>query len=452
MKIKKITALILAIVLLVSALPSGSINVGAEDQPIYSGGTYYYYTLSNNEATIVEVFPSISGEIVIPSVLGDCPVTAIGDKAFYHAYNITKITVPGCVKTIGESAFSLCSALKSVVISDGVTAIDDYAFYYCDELKSIVLPDSVKDIGSSAFYSCKKLVDITLPANITKIGYRLFRECLSLKSITIPSGVKEIAQEAFYSCDALESITLPSGLTSIGYNAFFFCGKLKDINLPSGLTEIKGGAFGWCESFTTVNIPASVKTIEDGAFQSCSNISSFTVDKGNKYYYSSDNCLIETATKRLIFACNTDTIIVDRNVAIIDGGFNYDNSKITTIVIPKSVKTISSYAFAGCANLSTIYYTGSQAEWNSISVGTGNDKLSSVNIIYNYTPPYTPGDIDDNGNIDLQDVVVLAQYVAGWSVNCNEDALNVNGAGGIDLQDVVLLAQYIAGWSGIILY
>ena len=63
---------------------------------------------------------------------------------------------------------------------------------------------------------------------------------------------------------------------------------------------------------------------------------------------------------------------------------------------------------------------------------------------------YTPGDIDGNDNVDLSDVVVLAQYAAGWDVTCNEAALDVDGNGTIDLHDVVILAQYVAGWDVVI--
>ncbi|MBE6761203.1 MAG: hypothetical protein E7551_02840 [Ruminococcaceae bacterium] len=58
-------------------------------------------------------------------------------------------------------------------------------------------------------------------------------------------------------------------------------------------------------------------------------------------------------------------------------------------------------------------------------------------------------DIDANGVCNLQDLVVLAQYVAEWKgLEYVESELNVNGdaEGIVDLTDVVLLSQIIAGW------
>ncbi len=62
-------------------------------------------------------------------------------------------------------------------------------------------------------------------------------------------------------------------------------------------------------------------------------------------------------------------------------------------------------------------------------------------------PKGTAGDVNGSETIDLDDVVLLAQYVAGWQVELNLDVANVNGEGEIDLDDVVLLAQYVAGWD-----
>lgn len=63
--------------------------------------------------------------------------------------------------------------------------------------------------------------------------------------------------------------------------------------------------------------------------------------------------------------------------------------------------------------------------------------------------PYIPGDIDDDGDVSLTDIVIMAQYIAEWDVVCNEAALDVNGDETVTLQDVTHLAQYVAGWEGI---
>ena len=62
---------------------------------------------------------------------------------------------------------------------------------------------------------------------------------------------------------------------------------------------------------------------------------------------------------------------------------------------------------------------------------------------------FTPGNVngDELNAVDLTDVVLLAQYVAKWEVDCVVEALDPNGDGDASLTDVVLLAQYVAKWD-----
>ncbi len=59
------------------------------------------------------------------------------------------------------------------------------------------------------------------------------------------------------------------------------------------------------------------------------------------------------------------------------------------------------------------------------------------------------GDVDGSGGKPkLKDVVLLYQYVSGWSVSIEESVADVDGSGGKPkLKDVVLLYQYVSGWS-----
>ncbi len=60
---------------------------------------------------------------------------------------------------------------------------------------------------------------------------------------------------------------------------------------------------------------------------------------------------------------------------------------------------------------------------------------------------FVAGDITGDTNVDLTDVNLLAQYLAGWNVKINEAALDADGDGAINLNDLILLAQYVAGWD-----
>lgn len=51
------------------------------------------------------------------------------------------------------------------------------------------------------------------------------------------------------------------------------------------------------------------------------------------------------------------------------------------------VTSIGEYAFWHCGNLTHIYYTGTEEEWNAIAKGSRWDNgTPSYTIHYNYTP------------------------------------------------------------------
>lgn len=60
---------------------------------------------------------------------------------------------------------------------------------------------------------------------------------------------------------------------------------------------------------------------------------------------------------------------------------------------------------------------------------------------------HMPGDINNDGKVNLRDVIRLNQYVAGWNVTVDSGSTDVNGDGKTNLRDVIRLNQYVAGWN-----
>lgn len=57
------------------------------------------------------------------------------------------------------------------------------------------------------------------------------------------------------------------------------------------------------------------------------------------------------------------------------------------------------------------------------------------------------GDVNDSGEIDIRDVVLLYQHISHRAVTINLTKADTNGDGDVSIRDVVLLYQYISNWN-----
>ena len=57
---------------------------------------------------------------------------------------------------------------------------------------------------------------------------------------------------------------------------------------------------------------------------------------------------------------------------------------LTSITIPDSVTHILENAFYNCDSLETVYYSGSEDDWNSIYIEGLNKPLQNAEIVFNH--------------------------------------------------------------------
>ena len=73
-----------------------------------------------------------------------------------------------------------------------------------------------------------------------------------------------------------------------------------------------------------------------------------------------------------------------------------------------------------------------------------NIKVAAFSRLVDYT---VKGDINGDGSLDDNDVLIFRRYLAKWNVIVIESAIDFNGDGGVDDNDVNLLARYLAKWD-----
>ena len=259
-----------------SLLPAAGLTVCAEEE----GEVLHLirYSIQNGEVTVTGSDLE-TGELIIPSEIEGCPVTAIEAHAF-STTRFSKITLPDTLKTIGTDAFYSCTRLESVVIPSGVTEIGFNAFAKCKSLKTVVFSDGVTSVGESAFTDCPALESVSLPEALTTVETLAFSGCKNLKEVSIPAGVTSIGRNAFRGTAWLEAqraanplvtvndilldaqtaagnVVIPDSVKTLSPAAFFQASGLKSVVIPDGVTALPEDLFLDCTGLTEIVIPDS---------------------------------------------------------------------------------------------------------------------------------------------------------------------------------------------------
>ncbi len=338
-------------------------------------------------------YGAFDGCITLTSIEIPEGITSIGDRAFANCDNLTSVTIPETVTSIGDYAFYDCINLTNIEIPDSITSIGNYVFYRCKSLTSIEIRDSITSIGIYAFGWCNSLASIEIPDSVTSIGEYAFANCPNLTSVTIGNGVTSIGDSAFLDCESLTGIEIPDSVTSIGWGTFWSCTNLSDIKIPDGVTSLGGGVFYNCYKITSMAIPDGITSIGRYMFYGCTNLSnieipdSVTSIEEHAFYACSRLTSIDipdTVTgidDYAFYSCTrlTSIELPDGIPSIGSSAFKFC-IQLTSITIPDSVTSIGDRAFNGCNSLTDIYYSGTRAQWNDITVGVLNESLLNATV------------------------------------------------------------------------
>ena len=290
-------------------------------------------------------------------------ITAIGAGAFQSCTGITSVTIPQGVTGIGDGAFNDCSSLASVTwnakkcggwsgyseapfysLRSNITSftfgndVDSIPAYLCngmDKLTTISIPNSVTSIGNEVFDNCTGLSSVTIGENIANVSSSIFRHSTNITSVVW--NAKQGDKWEYYSrysnpfsqsCNNITSFTFGDKVESIPAYLCYGMNKLISITIPENVKNIGSAAFQECENITSVTWNAK-------ACQNWNNYSS-----GDAPFYSANGSNITTFT----FGDKVDSI---------PDGLCEKMTKLTSVIIPESVKSIGASAFSGCTDLSS---------------------------------------------------------------------------------------------------
>ena len=293
MRPKRLISLLVAVCMMITMLPLSAVTAFAEDtssspdpEEIVGDYKYAYEVNADGNATITEFLGPVDPtkapalyDITIPTTLGGCTVTGLGDYSF------------AAKSDDGSTYDPLCSNIHSVTIPQKVTSIGKRAFYDCKNLTTLVLGEDIQTIGNYAFECCTSLTGVTIPQSVTSIGYSAFEGCTNLNPLTIKGPITSMGNYAFAGSTYLTSLTLYDDIQTIGNFAFVGSTSLKTVTLPKNLTSIGEYAFARCSELESITIPEKVKTINPKTFADCSKLEYIILPAGLTTFDDSlENC------------------------------------------------------------------------------------------------------------------------------------------------------------------
>ena len=175
-------------------------------------------------------------------------------------------------------------------------------------------------IGDNAFYGCTNLKSINLPDTITYIGECVFRSDSSLDNVKLPNRIKTIKKMTFQSCSNLKNLELSEDLEELGAESLEYT------------------------ALTTLKMPQNLKTIGSGAL-SINTLLEIDTSKSNYYEYKNGILYTKDLKTLVMGVSNITSANIETTVETISGKAFLQCSKLSTIQIPKSVKTIGVEAF-----------------------------------------------------------------------------------------------------------
>lgn len=311
----------------------------------------------DSESTITGNY-TFSNDPMLKMVVLPEKAAKLGNYLFQNCSSLTGITIPDAVTSFGDAVFQGTS-IESIKMPAGMTSIPARLFENCTSLKSITIPEGVTAIGSWVFKNCSSLTSITIPSGVSRIEQEVFAGCSSLKEVNLPETVTWFNNQCFQNCTSLEKFVFPSKVTQIGRYVLAGCTNLKEVVLPPTLTTIYDYAFS-DTGISSIEIPSGVTTLTNGLFKGCKNLSSFTIPSQIKtiqtgVFWGTGLKSFTWPAKFTTLPANTfreceelESLTIENGVTTINGTFIYETKKLTSLVIPSTVKTLASNCFEGC--------------------------------------------------------------------------------------------------------
>lgn len=161
---------------------------------------------------------------------------------------------------------------------------------------------------------------------VRELDKNFFLNCKDLVTVTLSDCLEVLGEQTFYNCEALTTVYFGKNIHTLGPRTFINCYALTEITIPDTVTKIGLRAFNSCTSLRSVHLGSGIAKVPSYLFSCCYSL------------------------ERVSFGA--------------------------------AITDIDEFAFSECPRLAKIYYPGTEADWQAVTVGEENEALANVEVIY----------------------------------------------------------------------
>lgn len=428
-------------------------------------------------------------------------VKSIKKHAFSNCENLDKINIPKSVLELDESAFQSCSNLKEVTVNGRIGKLKQATFSECTSLSNLRLPNTLLEIEDYSIFGSHNLDTIIIPSSVQSIGFINFiyfgKDVKNNGRIIILNPNLEFNKELFDTWGYnINTFSFPEyyaygdsyeklKMLVPEENVFLLNRELLDVDSPVLLG--KNSTYNW-ECIGNLEYASGFQfdiTLPEG--MSINDISvikpspleiAFTQLSEGEYRilgYTKDASIIGEISLDVEFCSDSrlkEGTILCHNVIMSVQDSQLDCENQTIIVsgynvnfnLPESLFEGESFTLESPIgdNVKTVSYTFSSQNPNVASIADNktlnaiNEGLANITLSLNDSRFTTTlvneiaviaanwGDVDGNGVWNIQDVVLMVNYILGRNPENFEVKLaDLDRNGSINIVDLTSLIKII---------
>lgn len=183
----------------------------------------------------------------------------------------------------------------------------------------------------------------------------------TLVKVKVCEGVTELPYYVFMNNGSLREIEMHDDITSFS-SELLRNTAVTDIYLPKNLTSMASKTF--------YSAPSSLKIhIQDLAKYCAINFEYYNGWEGNPTEYNNDGLYYNGS--------RITNLIIPEGVTSISNYAFKRATQLASVTFPPSCTSIGSSAFDLCSNITDVYFTGTLAQWQAMTIGSNNSPITS---------------------------------------------------------------------------